>query len=313
MPAIKTTAYATRLLNPFQGTAQIVDTGHARAVSTDGVNWRLQIRSEIYKTPWSSLAITEHYDRYFVYGVWSQQDGLARVPVHPSLYQEHVTQAAEDLLIQLEQFNQQVPFALRDSRELWLMDADGHLAIALLSSQIPDEDTPIYKQVRWTATANAETPFTTMAYAEEQARATIKAPAQDLLIRLIRQRCKRPYQALWVERQADGSGTILHNHAGKPVRRHEILAADIFPTCLLSTHWHAPVATQLVTDYLHWQAPLLLMLPLPLTCRRELERQAQRRPLAVHRYHRLYPAVYDKELLNKILVEAVLRKSSEES
>ena len=313
MPAIEANAYATRLLNPFQGTAQIVETGHARAVSTDGVNWRVQIRSEIYKTSWSSLAIPEHYDRYFVYGVWSQQDGLARVPVHPSLYQEHVPQAADDLLIQLEQFNRRLPFALRDSCELWLMDADGDQTIALLASQLADEDTSIYKQIRWTATANAEIPFTTTTYAEEQARATIKGPAQDLLDRLIRQRCKQPYQALWVERHADGSGTVLHNHAGKPVRRHETLAADTFPIYLLNTHWCDPQAAQLVADYLHWQAPLLLMLPLPATCRRELEQHAQQRPLAVHRYHRLYPEIYDKDLLNKILVEAVLRKSAEKS
>lgn len=139
MSVIEANAYATRLLNPFHGTAQIVDTGHARALSTDGVNWRVQIRSEIYKTPWSSLAIPEHYAGYFVYGVWSQQDGLARVPVHPSLYQEHVEQAIEDLLTQLDSVKQQLPFALRDSYELWLMDADGRHAVALLASQLSEQ------------------------------------------------------------------------------------------------------------------------------------------------------------------------------
>lgn len=313
MPAIESNAYSMRLLNPFYGTAQIVDTGHARAVSTDGLNWRVQIRSEIYKTPWSSLAIPEHFDRYFTYGVWSQQDGLARLPVHPTLYQEHVEQVAEDLLIQLVQHSRDLPFVLRDSLELWLMDADGTQAIALLASQLPGEDVPLHRQVNWVATVNAEKPFTSKAYASEQARDTIKAPVQVLLDRLIRQRCKRPYQALWVERQTDGSGTVLCNHAGKTTRRNEILTAENFPLCLLNEHWQDLEDTQLVTDYLYWQAPLLLMLPLPATRRQELERVAQQRPLAVLQYHRLYPAVSDKVLLNKILVEAVLRKATEKS
>lgn len=66
-------------------------------------------------------------------------------------------------------------------------------------------------------------------------------------------------------------------------------------------------------DYLHWQAPLLLMLPLPAERRRDLEHHAQQRPLAVQQYHRLYPEICDQAMLNKILVEAVLRKASEKA
>lgn len=65
-----------------------------------------------------------------------------------------------------------------------------------------------------------------------------------------------------------------------------------------------------MTDYLNWQAALLLMLPLPAQRRRELEQHAQQRPPCVHTHYRLYPDVIDKVLLNKILVEAVLRKST---
>lgn len=313
MPNTELRCYASRLLNPFQGVAQIVETGQARAISVDGINWRVQIRSEIYKTPWSTLAIPAHYDRYFVYGVWSQQDGLARVPIHPSLYLEHVEQSAQDLLAQLLPVSRQLPFPLQDTLELWLMDASGEQPVALIGSRVPTEELPSYKQPAWYPAENADTPFTSTAFAAEQAKATIKCQTQDFLQRIIKQRCVLPYQALWIERLPDGGGCVLSNHAGKTQRRNQLLDAARFPSCLLVEHWQDPQAQLLVTDYLHWQAALLLLLPLPMQRRRELEQQAQQRPLTVHHHHRLYPDVVDKALLNKILVEAVMRKSTAKS
>jgi len=115
---------------------------------------------------------------------------------------------------------------------------------------------------------------------------------------------------VWIERQPDGSGQILHSHAGKTHRRHEQLAATAFPPCLLDEHWQDGQSRQLVSDYLDWLAPQLLMLPLPQQRRRELELKAQQRPLAVHRYYRLYPEVVDETLLNKILVAVVMRQAA---
>ena len=309
MPKTDVRCYAARLLNPFQGVAQIVETEQARAISVDGLNWRVQIRSEIYKTPWSALAIPAQTDRFFVYGVWSHQDGLARVPIHPSLYLEHVEQAVQDLLVQLAQVSRQVPFVLADTHELWLMDASGKQPVALIGSRLPTDEIPPDKQPNWYATANADTAFTSAAFSVEQAKSTIKCQTQDFLHRIIKQRCRWPYQACWIERLPDGSGSILSNHAGKTQRRNEQLQTVLFPSCLLDEHWPDPQAQQLVTDYLNWQAALLLMLPLPAQRRRELEQQAQQRPLCVHTHYRLYPDVIDKVLLNKILVEAVMRKS----
>lgn len=311
MPAIDIRCYAKRLLNPYQGVAQIIDIGQARAISTDGINWRLQIRSEIYKAPWSSLAIPAHHDRFFVYGIWSQSEGLARIPVHPSLYQEHVEQAAQDLLAQLSAASKQLPFPLQDNIELWLMDAAGKQPVALIASLFPEDKIPSGKQLHWYPTENADTVFTSDAFAAEQARATIKSRTQDYLQRLIRQRCNFPFQALWIERQPDGSGHILYSHTGKSSRQHEYLEAEVFPPCLLDEHWPDLQSRQLVTDYINWQAPLLLMLPLPEYRRCKLEQMAQQQALSVHRYHRLYPEVIDNVLLNKILVEAVLRKASQ--
>lgn len=309
MPPDDTRCYARRLLNPFRGVAEIVETDHARAISTDGINWRVQIRSEIYKTPWSELAIPEQHDRYFVYGVWSRQDGLARIPVHPSLYQEHVEQSAQDLLFLLTDASRQIPFALQDNIELWLMDATDKQPIALIASLLPNEDIPEQKQLNWYATENADTAFTSQAFAAEQAKSTIKVQAQDLLHRVVKQRCIRPYHALWIERLHDGRGRILCNHTGKTQRRDEMLDRANFPPWLLCMDWQDEQTRQLVHDYLNWQAPLLLMLPLSHQARAELEQHAQLRPLAVHTYHHLYPEMINKTLMKKTLVEAVMRKA----
>ena len=251
--------------------------------------------------------------RCFGYGAWSPADGLARVPIHPSLYQEHVEQAAQDLIVHLSASDRLLPFPLQDNIELWLMDATGKQPVALIASQLPEQDFPPQQALRWYPTPNAETTFASDACAVDQTRDPPVVPTQDYLLRIIHQRCQQPFQALWIERLADGSGCILQNHSGKTGRRHTILAAEAFPECLLSEDWHDPQARQLVTDYLNWQAPLLLMLPLSLPRRRELEQQAQYRPLSVHTCHRLYPEILDQELLNKILVEAVMRKAATKS
>jgi len=312
MPATdaEPSCYALRLLNPYQGTVQVVETESARAISNDGINWRLQLRSAIYKTPWSSLAVPTPDNRYFVYGVWSQKDGLARVPIHPSLYQDHVENTAQHLLQSLARYGRKIPFALRDVFELWLMESNGGQPVALLASQLSAEAIPRQTSLYWQPAQNTDVPFTSEAFAAEQDRATIRGQTQDLLKTVIKQRCKPPFQALWIERDVDGSGTVLSNQHGKPPRRREKLAAVEFPPCLLAEDWPSAEASRLVADYLNWQAPMLLMLPLPKTRRRELERQAQHRPLSVHGFHRLYPEITDQTLLNKILVEAVMRKSS---
>jgi hypothetical protein len=46
--------HAVRRLNPFRGIARVVEGADARATSTDGVNWELQILAE-RPAGWGSL------------------------------------------------------------------------------------------------------------------------------------------------------------------------------------------------------------------------------------------------------------------
>ena len=114
--------YSKRLLNPFTGMVQIIETPTARAISSDGLNWRLQIRTAIFKMPWRDLAVAHELDQYFGYGVWSQQQGLVKVPIHPTLYEEHVEEDAAALFQLIKQYGHEIPFAARDDVELWLLD-----------------------------------------------------------------------------------------------------------------------------------------------------------------------------------------------
>lgn len=299
--------YSVRLVNPFLGTKQIVSTEQARATSSDGINWRIQIRNDIYKTPWSSLAIPEQHDRYFVYGNWSPQTGLVRVPIHPSLYEDHVLQSVEDLFSRLKPATQQLPFVPKDTLELWLLDRDCSQAVALLATRLPDEESPAHRLPRWYVGQEADSVLSRKLLSDESSYST---NAQTAFDHAIQHRCGTPLIGYWIQRQPDNSGVIVSNHAGKPVSRVTSLPASAFPECLLSEDWADKQFSKLVNDYLSWQAPLLLMLPLSTARRRTLENHAQQRPLAVQQYHRLYPSVENASLLNKIRVEARLRAAA---
>lgn len=297
MAFIDTEYYATRLLNPFQGAVHIISTGEARAESTDGINWRIKIRSGIYKTPWTSLLHPGQSSCDFDYGVWSHAEGLKRVPVHPSLYQEHVEQAVTDLLAQLATAAEKLPFPFRDIVECWMMDTTGKQPIVLLASQPAGEAIPASQKLNWTPTISSDT-------------SCLGRSNADKLLLAVQQRCNPLNQVLWIERLTGGDGMILQDHLGKHKRRNELIPASDFPCCTFSESWKDISSNRLATNYIHWLAPLLLMIPLPTNRRRELEISSQQRPLVVHRYYRLYPEVTDETLLKKILVEAVMRKSA---
>ncbi len=38
--------YSIRRLAPFLGMTEVIDTGEARAVSVDGLNWQIQVRCQ---------------------------------------------------------------------------------------------------------------------------------------------------------------------------------------------------------------------------------------------------------------------------
>lgn len=305
--------YAKRLLNPFTGIAQIVETQDARAISTDGINWRLHIKSAIYKMPWRSLVVPHSYDQYLVYGVWSREEGTARVPIHPTLYEEHVENNATRLISALSEYSQDVPFACRDNLELWLLESRQKKPFALIDSKTEHSDFSISSTLSWSAT-ETDADFTTGAFPSRQKHTPGQLSARDMLAELVRKHTGSKPMAIWVERYPDRSGRIVHTNSAEPALENMLLEPEQFPEFFLHADWRDDDSQHLFDDYIIWLSPALLMLPsLEPHQRQELEKMAASRPREVLKHYRLYPDIFDRELINRVLVEAKLRLAGETS
>jgi hypothetical protein len=303
--------YSRRLLNPISGIVQVLQTGNARAISTDGSNWRIQIQSEILKTPWHELEIPANYDRYFVYGVWSKNNGLTKVPIHPTLYQKHVEQTANALIEMLIQYQDRIPFPQLDHYECWLLDINKLKPVVLINSSVDDNFPDFSRSLDWNPCENHDHTFTTNSFITRQKNATVKIHAKDILNDVVRNITSSPGIAIWVKRDKHGDGHIIANNCKSAPIEKDILRQNEIPLLGITQHWQSDGEQQLVDDYIQWLAPKLLTWSnLDSKTRAELEIAAQQQPLLVDRFYPLYPTVIDKTLLKKILVEAAIRKSS---
>jgi hypothetical protein len=300
--------YSKRLLNPFTGTAQIIEIPEARAISSDGLHWRLHIRTAIFKMPWQDLAVAPGRDKYFVYGVWCAQRGLVKVPIHPTLYEEDVEEDATTLIELIKQHAQEIPFAPRDNIELWLFDPKEGLPIALIASRTEQDDLVLPDTLDWLPCKFDDTSFTSIAYASQRQMATNPLLSRDLVSAMVKQRVGQRASSVWVQRESTNQVKVLQIQCRHRSNTSEQLESMPFPQLLLTPQWADSEQQQLYTDYIAWLAPVLLTLPtLDIDTRTQLEQLAQYEPLKVYRLHRLYPTVCDRGLMNKILVEARLR------
>ena len=124
--------YGLRRVNPFLGVVALVKTDDARALSIDGVNWQVQILAHPPRGLWSGDGDSDQL-QYFRFGVWSQAEGLRRVPLNPILDLNHMLAASEALCGQIAAHQGQAPFTLGPELEQWLLDADG-APLALLAT-----------------------------------------------------------------------------------------------------------------------------------------------------------------------------------
>ena len=130
--------YARRRANPFRGVEQVIDADSGRALSTDGVNWELQLLAP-RPGGWGSLsagATLEHAR----YGVWSAAEGLARYPHFPSL--SDAPERAASLVREIEAAQAELPFALDDAFECWLCVGARPVALLATAARLPERRTP---------------------------------------------------------------------------------------------------------------------------------------------------------------------------
>jgi len=317
--AESTDCYSVRMLSPyrgiFRGMLHIAELPGARAVTADGLTWRLQGRTTVSKSGWGSLDATQDRSRYVLYGGWSKHDGFHQAPLPPTCDVNALRQTSEPLIAALPHVSTQLPFEPRDRYELWLLDAQDAAPLALLASTTDEQSINTAVQPNWEPTVTSDTQFSApslLARGVENRSGAAHSHHRDILQRLVGRAAGRPARAQWFRRDADGSGLGLGGVGLDTELARRRLEALAFHPFLLRENWVDARDRGLVADFFDFMAPYLLTLNgLSITQRARLELAAARQATVVYRHYRLYPAVVDQSLLNRVLVEAVMRRSAE--
>lgn len=295
--------YAQRLLNPFRGVVHTICFASAEAVTLDGAHWDIYVSNDTLRQGLDGRRVQISDIRY---GSWSLENGLKRGPLYPSDDFHQMEEMGDIVYEHLTLVHRRIPFAFRDSHELWLLD-DECQPLALLHSAVAPDELDLDLSIVWRAGFAARERFSSDARPAAPAEA-----ASDYLARYINARAGSAPAAQWFRREPDGSGTGLKG-IGLPARLEDRrLEVAAFPPLFLSVTGHDKDHRRLIEEYLIWQSPWLLLLPgLDGDTRRRFEQHARRQALEVLKQYRLYPEVIDEEGIKAALVEAVLRRSQQ--
>jgi hypothetical protein len=299
--------YSQRLLNPFRGIVNTVKYQSAEAVSTDGVVWDIYVSNDLLTEGLESARRVQTSD--IRYGRWSLEHGLKRGPIFPSddfKYLEHQGAVA---LEQVQKLHTNVPFPLSDIYELWLLDQQG-MPLALLDSVTRADEIDSERTIDWRAGNLCKKSFSSTILTELSADLSCKDNAADYLTNYINSQTTTPPTAQWFKRE---TGSYAIGLAGINLAAdlcNRTLAEKDFPVYLLRHSSHELAHRQLISDFLNWQAPWLLLLPtLDPGARHHFEQCARKQALVVERQYKLYPEIIDKSAINAARVEARLRNS----
>lgn len=298
-------AFAIRRLNPFDGLLQVVTTADARALSSNGRNWEIQVLSDSPKGLWANIPFAGQ--RFYTFGLWSAADGLHRVPLNPLFNIRGMLESAQGLIGHLGPRTEELPFPLTDRYELWLLDETSGRPIALLESARSAAELDHKTGQPWTAAAPGDLGFVSQQLLQQG------LPVNDghnprlhatRLERLVRGRGAR--HQTWYLRNTDDSG-------GRALAQEQPdQAPGGFPELPISLDWENAEERRLIMDYVAWKAPQLLLLPdLSAATRAMLEGLAVKNAVQIDRLWRLLPEIHDKPLLNKARVEARIRLSNQ--
>lgn len=282
--------YTKRLLNPFNGTVQVIADTEIRALSFNARDWELQFRCDSPKGV-----------RYARIGTWCRQTGFKPYPLPPDIDVAAVEIAHSKMLGAL----QAAPALLvqDDTYELWLLDQTQQLPLALLAScRHQDEMSAATVRALWKAvTSNqlqlANTP-------EEERRGA--PPVSYRVEECVKSRAGQNPRAAWFQRLPDRSAYRVQGDVVLP----ECLPAEHFPEFLLREDWKSATEQALCHRYLQRLSPRLLVLQhLSHAARDRLEQMACHYALDVADYFHLYPDIADQQRMTALRVEARLRSS----
>lgn len=282
------TYYSLRSLSPYQGTIQVVETDGFRALSRDGEIWRIRMRGT--------------KGRRAVHASWREQDG--------DRVETEQTQPGFELL----RNRPKTPFPRRDTVELWLLDAEALLPLALLRSLVPEQEPTSVMEAVWLAGYRHDESF----YAPSLAAAgSLKSGDKthiahaEVLSRCVRAAAGSIPRAQWFRRDPDGSGSGLAGLNLSAGLKGRLLDARQFTELLVREAWPIESHQQLVRDYHDWQAPYLLThSDLAKNTRARLELAACQQAERLYDVRHLLPEVVNKERVDAAMVEAVIRRTA---
>lgn len=278
--------YALRRLNPYRGVVQHVEIGDAVARSLDGLTWHLRADDG---QGWVRPV-----------GVWVEGEGLKAGVGH-----RH-----PELLAALEQ-RPPLPFVIADTVELWLLDKETGLPLALLGAELPSRHRHGLAELEWIPFALTYRGFSSAVLTARGADGPNSLRHRDFLERQVNGRA-RPYAAAqWFRRDSDGGGEGLTGYRLGKGWQGRILDRSGFPELLVGENWNSRLEKSVIEDYHAWLSPFLLCWPgLSDATRARLETAAASRPQWLAQVYRLLPMVLDEAGLNAALVAARLEAAS---
>lgn len=283
-------AYAVRRVNPFIGVLQVIETEGGRAISSNGIVWEIELRTE-RSDMWGSLNRNSRRAAYYRVGLWSAEEGLVNRPLAPHLDRDQLTRQYDILIRCVEERLQYVPFKLIDTRELWLFDKEERRPLALLASLKPGDKPPSPEPKYWKSCLGAN-----------GVASQYRFPDASDLEKLVERTASSNINKYWVEREHDGSGMLEKNG--------ERIKLDAFPGFLICEDWPDEDDGSLVKDYIAWIAPSLLSLQhLSKAERKLLESHLNVQAVSVEHHWHLYPETVDEKKLTAARVQCRLQKA----
>ncbi len=281
-------AYSKRLLSPYKGMVQIVETERARALTLEGTDWAIQFRMDTGHSGQRDGTGPPPKKQYIrVANIDGSEIQRLKLPYHldDGMVEQQVLVLADYVK------DATLPFPPADEYEYWLLDEKNEQPLALIYSCVKAEEMAMYpRQLEWTATpaslsAVEKTPEELKVYTP---------PVNYQLEQLVNARAGRNPRAAWM-------------------KRRDSLNYDL-PPCLVSEIWEEEEHQRLCRRFIARLAPRLLMLhELEPHDRLRLEQEAKAHALEVDRFFPLYPAVADEKLMSSIRVEARLRLAAGEA
>lgn len=292
MPSADIDYYAIRRVNPFLGVLQIIDTIDGRASSTNGLSWEIQLRI-VAPPAWGSLNSDSPSVEFYRYGLWSAETGLVSWPMSVIRDASNTKGQCERLITCLEKHISKLPFPLQDNRELWLLDEEKKLPLALLATLRSGELAPRPEPRYWSGCLG-----------KNGAASQGRFPQIEALETQVKHRAGFNLDKRWFTRS--NNSEFYSDVTGNQI------PASAFPPLLLSIEWPDTSERDRASSYLQWIAPALLTLPeLSDDLRTELESQLSARAVCIEHQWRLYPKILDQEKINASRIQSKLLASNQ--